>query len=78
MPTPEFSATVVADSAMLVGASAAPVIVTSIVRLAEPSRLVTTSASIAVWPAFSAWVAARVLSSAYVQAPLVVLNVNRP
>ena len=55
---------------MIAAVSFAPVTVTSIALVAVPSRLVTVSVSCTIWPLVSACVAALVLSSAYVQAPV--------
>ena len=55
-----------------------PLTVTSMICVAVPSELLTLRVSCTVWPETRPCVAARVLSSEYVHAPVVVLNVNVP
>jgi ABC-type tungstate transport system substrate-binding protein len=76
------TAMVVAQSVLVTPLIAAlslePVTVTSMICVAVPSLLFTLSVSCTVWPAVSACVVALLLSSAYVHAPLLVLNVKVP
>ena len=58
------SAMVPVEVPVMAALSVAPVTVTSMVRLAEPSRLVTVRVSCTTWAALRAWVAGLVLSSA--------------
>ena len=63
---------------VMTAASFWPVTVTVIVCEALPSALWTLSVSVTEAPTFSACVAMALLSSVYVQAPLVLLNVKLP